>query len=79
MCYPNANLHFKIAYGIIVVGASAGIGAETAAYLSHFQPFLVLTGRNKINLEAVARQCEQRGLTSEKVTAVMKRCHQTET
>ena len=49
-------------------GASAGIGAETGAHLAQFKPNLVLTGRDKSNLESVSQRCQAQGLAPEKVS-----------
>ncbi|XP_063824314.1 3-oxoacyl-[acyl-carrier-protein] reductase FabG-like [Ostrinia nubilalis] len=43
---------------ILITGASSGIGAETAVEFSKYEGSLVLTGRNKDNLENVAKQCK---------------------
>ncbi|XP_028173464.1 uncharacterized protein LOC114362321 [Ostrinia furnacalis] len=43
---------------ILITGASSGIGAETAVEFSKYEGTLVLTGRNKDNLENVAKQCK---------------------
>ncbi|CAH0702886.1 unnamed protein product [Spodoptera exigua] len=43
---------------VLITGASSGIGAETALEFSKLDAKLVLTGRNKQNLEKVAKQCE---------------------
>lgn len=43
---------------VIITGASSGIGAGAAVHLSTLGAKLVLTGRNKANLEAVAAKCK---------------------
>lgn len=42
---------------ILITGASSGIGAETAVEFAKLDAKLVLTGRNKENLEGVAKKC----------------------
>lgn len=44
---------------VLITGASSGIGAETALEFSKLEASVVLTGRNKQNLEKVAKQCEE--------------------
>lgn len=44
---------------VIITGASSGIGAKTALDFSKLEAKLVLTGRNKQNLDDVAKQCEE--------------------
>lgn len=44
---------------VLITGASSGIGAETALDFSKLEASVVLTGRNKQNLEKVAKQCEE--------------------
>lgn len=44
---------------VLITGASSGIGAETALEFSKQEASVVLTGRNKQNLEKVAKQCEE--------------------
>ncbi|XP_022825328.1 uncharacterized protein LOC111355575 [Spodoptera litura] len=44
---------------VLITGASSGIGAETALDFSKLDAKLVITGRNKQNLENVAKQCEE--------------------
>ena len=44
---------------VLITGASSGIGAETAVDFSKLDAKLVITGRNKENLEKVAKQCEE--------------------
>ncbi|XP_072939778.1 3-oxoacyl-[acyl-carrier-protein] reductase FabG-like [Epargyreus clarus] len=44
---------------VLITGASSGIGAETAYDFSKLGANLVLTGRNKGNLENVAKECEE--------------------
>ncbi|CAH2071059.1 unnamed protein product, partial [Iphiclides podalirius] len=43
---------------VLVTGASSGIGAETAIEFAKLNAKLVITGRNKENLDKVAKQCE---------------------
>ncbi|XP_052740477.1 3-oxoacyl-[acyl-carrier-protein] reductase FabG [Bicyclus anynana] len=44
---------------VLITGASSGIGAETAWEFSKQGASLVLTGRNKHNLDIVLEKCEQ--------------------
>ncbi|XP_034829671.1 3-oxoacyl-[acyl-carrier-protein] reductase FabG-like [Maniola hyperantus] len=44
---------------VLITGASSGIGAETAREFSKFGANLVLTGRNKENLDMVSKNCEE--------------------
>ncbi|XP_045765646.1 3-oxoacyl-[acyl-carrier-protein] reductase FabG-like [Maniola jurtina] len=44
---------------VLITGASSGIGAETAREFSRLGASLVLTGRNKENLEMVSKNCEE--------------------
>lgn len=44
---------------VLITGASSGIGAETALDFSKLDAKLVLTGRNKENLNKVAKQCQE--------------------
>lgn len=44
---------------VIITGASSGIGAATAIEFSKLNANLVLTGRNKENLEFVSEQCSK--------------------
>lgn len=46
---------------IIVTGASSGIGAATATYLTQLGAIVVLTGRNVENLNKIGRECEAIG------------------
>ncbi|CAG9795247.1 unnamed protein product [Diatraea saccharalis] len=43
---------------VIITGASSGIGADTALDFAKLEASLVLTGRNKENLDKVGKQCE---------------------
>ncbi|XP_068631067.1 3-oxoacyl-[acyl-carrier-protein] reductase FabG-like [Battus philenor] len=43
---------------VLITGASSGIGAETAIEFAKLNANLVITGRNKENLEKVGKQCE---------------------
>ena len=43
---------------VIITGASSGIGAGAAIYLSTLGASLVLTGRNEVNLREVAKKCK---------------------
>ncbi|KAM3967285.1 putative oxidoreductase TM_0325 [Aphomia sociella] len=43
---------------VLITGASSGIGAETAVEFAKLGANLVLTGRNKDNLDNVSKQCE---------------------
>lgn len=44
---------------VLITGASSGIGAETAIEFSKLEANLVITGRNKENLNNVSKQCEE--------------------
>lgn len=44
---------------VLVTGASSGIGAATAIYLSKLSAKLVLVGRNEKNLKRIALYCEK--------------------
>ncbi|CAG4987614.1 unnamed protein product [Colias eurytheme] len=44
---------------VLITGASSGIGAAIAIYMSNLSAKLVLIGRNEKNLKAVAQQCEK--------------------
>lgn len=44
---------------VLITGASSGIGAGTAEFLSKLGAWLVLVGRNKTNLENTASKCIQ--------------------
>lgn len=44
---------------VLITGASSGIGAGTAEFLSKLGAWLVLVGRNKANLEKTAAKCTQ--------------------
>jgi len=50
------SFHSKI---VLITGASSGIGAATAIHFSKLGAKLALTGRNIINLQDVADQCEK--------------------
>lgn len=50
------SFHSKI---VLITGASSGIGAATAIHFSKLGAKLALTGRNLVNLQHVADQCEQ--------------------
>lgn len=50
------NFHSKI---VLITGASSGIGAATALHFSKLGAKLALTGRNLVNLQNVADQCEK--------------------
>ncbi|CAG4993825.1 unnamed protein product [Parnassius apollo] len=43
---------------VLITGASSGIGAETAIEFSKLNAKLVITGRNKENLDKIAMQCK---------------------
>ncbi|XP_045765647.1 3-oxoacyl-[acyl-carrier-protein] reductase FabG-like [Maniola jurtina] len=43
---------------VLITGASSGIGAETAREFSRLGASLVITGRNKENLDMVSQNCE---------------------
>lgn len=49
------SFHSKI---VLITGASSGIGAATAIHFSKLGAKLALTGRNLVNLQKVADQCE---------------------
>lgn len=55
MAYSTMNFAGKV---IIVTGASSGIGAATAVFLSKLGAKLSLTGRNVDNLTKISKQCE---------------------
>lgn len=44
---------------VLITGASSGIGAETAIHFAKLEAQLVITGRNKDNLEKVAKHCDE--------------------
>ncbi|KAB0790396.1 hypothetical protein PPYR_15228 [Photinus pyralis] len=44
---------------VLITGAGSGIGAATARRFARLGAFLVLHGRNKVNLEKVAGECVQ--------------------
>lgn len=44
---------------VLLTGASSGIGSETALHFAKQEAILALVGRNKENLEKVAKQCEE--------------------
>ncbi|XP_075975584.1 3-oxoacyl-[acyl-carrier-protein] reductase FabG-like [Anticarsia gemmatalis] len=48
---------------VIITGASSGIGASTAIYLSTLGAKLALTGRKAQNLQKVAKECEKNSPT----------------
>lgn len=48
---------------VIVTGASSGIGAATAVFLSRLGAKLSLTGRNVENLQKVSKDCDKAGQT----------------
>lgn len=48
---------------VIVTGASSGIGAATAVFLSKLGAKLSLTGRNVENLQKVSQNCDKAGAT----------------
>jgi len=50
------SFHSKI---VLITGASSGIGAATAIHFSKLGAKLALTGRNLVNLQNVANQCEK--------------------
>ncbi|XP_060862693.1 glucose 1-dehydrogenase-like isoform X2 [Metopolophium dirhodum] len=50
------SFHSKI---VLITGASSGIGAATAIHFSKLGAKLALTGRNLVNLQNVADQCEK--------------------
>lgn len=50
------SFHSKI---VLITGASSGIGAATALHFSKLGAKLALTGRNLVNLQNVADQCEK--------------------
>ncbi|CAD0197526.1 unnamed protein product [Chrysodeixis includens] len=43
---------------VLITGASSGIGADTAIEFAKLDAKLVVTGRNKDNLEKTAKECE---------------------
>lgn len=50
---------------VLITGASSGIGAETALEFAKLGAKLAITGRNKKNLDEVAKHCEE--LSTEKL------------
>ncbi|XP_073974125.1 3-oxoacyl-[acyl-carrier-protein] reductase FabG-like [Rhodnius prolixus] len=44
---------------VLITGASSGIGASTAIEFAKLGASLALTGRNKINLENIAKKCKE--------------------
>lgn len=54
--------------GIVITGASSGIGQALAELYARPGVLLALTGRDAIRLEAVAAACRQRGATVEAET-----------
>jgi NADP-dependent 3-hydroxy acid dehydrogenase YdfG len=48
-------------------GASSGIGAETAVYMGKLGCRLLITGRNKDNLEATRKRCLEAGVLESNV------------
>lgn len=55
---------------VLVTGASSGIGAATAIYLSKLSAKLVLVGRNEKNLKRIALYCEKgKGIKPHPITA----------
>ncbi|XP_038223029.1 3-oxoacyl-[acyl-carrier-protein] reductase FabG-like [Zerene cesonia] len=44
---------------VLITGASSGIGSETAIEFSKLGAKLVITGRNKVNLDNVAKLCQE--------------------
>jgi len=44
---------------VLITGASSGIGAATAVHFAQLGASLSITGRNKDNLNKVAKQCGQ--------------------
>ena len=54
----------------LLVGASAGIGAETARLFAKHGAKLVLTGRDRERLRAVGEECKQLGLREDEVSLV---------
>ncbi|KAJ0183540.1 hypothetical protein K1T71_001516 [Dendrolimus kikuchii] len=48
---------------VIVTGASSGIGAATAVFLSRLGAKLSLTGRNTENLQKISKECDKAGQT----------------
>ncbi|XP_045494107.1 3-oxoacyl-[acyl-carrier-protein] reductase FabG-like [Colias croceus] len=44
---------------VLITGASSGIGAQTALDFSKLGASIIITGRNKTNLEDVAKKCEE--------------------
>ncbi|KAK6194774.1 hypothetical protein SNE40_000335 [Patella caerulea] len=55
---------------ILITGSSAGIGAGIAVHLAPLQPKLVLTGRNKDNLNKIAEKCQSAGLSADKIHTI---------
>lgn len=60
------SFHSKI---VLITGASSGIGAATAVHFSRLGARLALTGRNLVNLQRVADECEQCGSSKPLVIA----------
>lgn len=44
---------------VVITGASSGIGAETAVEFAKLDAKITITGRNKTNLDNVAKQCQE--------------------
>lgn len=55
---------------VLITGASAGIGAGTAELFAEMGAWLVLIGRNEVNLNKVAEKCHQVGGSTKPLTIV---------
>ena len=53
--------------GLIVTGASAGIGEGTAVLFARYGCRLTLTGRDQDRLNAVVQRCVEAGCSADKV------------
>lgn len=60
-CFVEQAITFTMFAGkvVLITGATAGIGAETALEFAKLEANLVVTGRNKENLDKFSKQCEE--------------------